>query len=110
MKSPIKLLFATVAFCGSLGTTGVVYAADDATLNRCWGQTTKEFAQADDGQPGIGEHSSSPPGVEPGEGRRGVGNVSKEDHGPLSEGGQGAHAIAVGGQMGLDECEAKDLP
>ena len=31
MKSAVKMLFATVAFCGSLGTTGVVYAADDAT-------------------------------------------------------------------------------
>ena len=108
MKSPIKMLFATVAFCGSLGATGVVYAADDATLNRCWGQTTKQFAQAEDSQPGIGEHASSPPGVEPGEGRRGVGNVSK-DHAPLNEGGQGLHAIAVGEPLGL-ECEGKELP
>jgi hypothetical protein len=102
------MLFATVAFCGSLGATGVVYAADDATGNRCWGQTTKQFAQAEDDQAGIGEHSSSPPGVEPGEGREGVGNVSK-GFAPLSEGGQGDHANAVGEQMGL-ECEAKDLP
>jgi hypothetical protein len=109
--SPIRMLCGVVALGVGLSATGVVYAADDATLNRCWGQTTKQFAQADDGQPGIGEHSSSPPGFEPGEGgRRGVGNVSKEDHAPLSQGGQGVHAIAVGAQMGLPPCEGQELP
>jgi hypothetical protein len=83
---------------------GSVYAdpTNPATGNRDWGQTTKDFTRVDDGQPGIGDHSRDPPGFEPGEGgRRGVGNVSKEDFGPLSEGGQGAHARSVGGQLGI---------
>ena len=113
MKSPVKMLFATVAFSGSLGATGVVYAADDATLNQCWGQTTNEFAQAPDGKPGIGEHSSNPPGIDPGEGREGVGNVSEDDPRfgtPLSEGGQGVHANFVGAQMGLPACDGPPVP
>jgi hypothetical protein len=93
---PTKMLFATVALGAGLSATGVVYAADDATLNHCWGQVTKEFQAF--GEPGLGEHASaaSPFTPDPGEGgRRGVGNVSKEDHAPLSAGGQGVHAIAV---------------
>jgi hypothetical protein len=110
VKSPIKMLFATVALGAGLSATGVVYAADDATLNQCWGETTKQFAQFPDSQPGIGEHSSNPPGIDPGEGRRGVGNVSKEDHAPLSEGGQGVHAIVVGAQMNLEPCDGPHVP
>jgi hypothetical protein len=73
-----------------------------ATGNRDWGQVTKEFTRVDDGQPGIGDHSRDPPGFEPGEGgREGVGNVTKDVDGPLSEGGQGEHANRVGGQMGI---------
>jgi hypothetical protein len=109
VKSPIKILFATVAFCGSLGATAAVYAADDATGNQCWGETTKQFAQVEDSQPGLGEHSSNPPGIDPGDGREGVGNVSKGDA-PLSEGGQGAHANRVGGQMGLEPCDGPPVP
>jgi hypothetical protein len=106
---PIQVLCGTVAL--GLSVTGAAYAADDATLNQCWGETTKQFAQVDDGQPGIGEHSSDPPGFEPGGGgRRGVGNVSAEDHAPLSEGGQGVHANAVGPQMGLEPCDGPDMP
>jgi hypothetical protein len=106
---PIQVLCGTVAL--GLSATGAAYAADDATLNQCWGETTKQFAQVDDGQPGIGEHSSDPPGFEPGGGgRRGVGNVSAEDHAPLSEGGQGVHANAVGPQMGLEPCDGPDVP
>jgi hypothetical protein len=72
-----------------------------ATGNRDWGQTTKEFTRSEDGQPGIGDHSRDPPGFEPGEGgREGVGNVSK-GFGALSDGAQGAHARAVGEQMGI---------
>jgi hypothetical protein len=78
----------------------VTAGASDAQLNRAWGDITSQAAQLDNGQPGIGEHASSPPGVEPGEGRQGVGNVSKT-YAPLSEGGQGEHAIDVGGQLGL---------
>jgi hypothetical protein len=110
VRTPITTLFATVAVGAALSATGVVYAADDATLNQCWGETTKQFAQVDDGQPGLGEHSSSPPGFTPGEGgRQGVGNVSK-GHGDLSAGGQGMHANAVGPQMGLESCDGPDVP
>jgi hypothetical protein len=109
VKSPVKMLFATVAFCGSFGATGVVYAADNATMNQCWGETTKQFAQVSDDQPGLGEHSSDPPGIDPGDGREGVGNVSKGDA-PLSEGGQGAHANRVGRQMELEPCDGPPVP
>ena len=74
-------------------------AQDDATLNRAWGDIASQVARA-----GImGEHSaeSSPFTPDAGEGgRRGVGNVSSEDFGPLSEGGQGLHAITNGGRLG----------
>lgn len=119
MKSPIKMLFATVALGAGLSATGVVDAADDATLNQCWGETTKQFAQFPDSQPGIGEHSSNPPQTpDPGDGgRRGVGNVSKEDFDDtdrgdidLSDGAQGVHAIEVGTQMGLEACDGPDVP
>jgi hypothetical protein len=109
------MLFGIVALGAGLSGTGVVYAADDATFNRCWGQTTKEFAAlGGEEHPGLGEHSSSPPGFEPGEGGRdGVGNVSEDDPRfgtELSAGGQGVHANFVGAQMGLPPCEAKELP
>jgi hypothetical protein len=109
VNRPITILSATLVLGAGLSATGAAYAADDATFNRCWGQITKQFAALDDGQPGIGEHASSPPGIEPGEGRSGVGNVSKE-HAPLSEGGQGEHAVDVGGNIGLT-CEvAQPVP
>jgi hypothetical protein len=84
------MLFATVALGAGLSATGVVYAENDANFNKCWGQTTKQFAQVDD--------------------RRGVGNVSKEDFGALSAGGQGLHANTVGMQMGLEPCEGAPVP
>jgi hypothetical protein len=111
VKRHIKMLPATLVLGAGLGASGAAHAADDATLNQCWGETTKQFAQVDDGQSGIGEHSSAPPGFEPGAGgRQGVGNVSKEDHGDLSAGGQGIHANAVGPQMGLETCDGPDVP
>jgi hypothetical protein len=67
VKSPIKVVLATVAFGAGLGATGAVYAADDATMNQRCGETTKQFAQVDHGQPGIGEHSSNAPGIDPGD-------------------------------------------
>jgi hypothetical protein len=113
VNRPLLMLSATLVLGAGLSATGASYAADDATLNRCWGQITKEFQAL--GEPGLGEHASSPPGFEPGEGgRRGVGNVSKEDHGALSEGGQGLHAIAVAPssiQSSLpEECQGTDMP
>lgn len=77
---------------------GPAAAQDDATLNRAWGDIASQVARA-----GImGEHSSaaSPFTPSPDNPRRGVGNVSKEDFGPLSEGGQGLHAITNGGRLG----------
>jgi hypothetical protein len=109
----IKILFTTVALGAGLSATGVVYAADDATLNSCWGQTTKEFQAV--GEPGLGEHASDPPGIDPGEGREGVGNVSK-GFGELGDGAQGEHAIAVAPssdefQSSLpEECQGTDMP
>jgi hypothetical protein len=57
MTSPTKMLFAAVALGAGLSGTGVVYAADDATLNHCWGQVTKEFQAF--GEPGLGEHANA---------------------------------------------------
>jgi hypothetical protein len=77
---------------------GPAAAQDGASLNRCWGDIASDVGSA-----GLmGEHSSahSPFTPDPGEGgRRGVGNVSKEDFGPLSEGGQGQHAITNGERL-----------
>lgn len=115
VRRPITMLFAAVMLGGGVGAPGVVSAADDATMNRCWGQTTKQFAAlGGETHPGLGEHASDPPGFTPGDGgRRGVGNVSK-DHGELSEGGQGMHAIAVAPssiEASLpEECQGTEMP
>jgi hypothetical protein len=110
---PIQVLCGTVAL--GLSATGAVYAADDATLNQCWGQVTKEFQAV--GEPGLGEHASNPPGIDPGEGREGVGNVSRGfGDGELGNGAQGEHAIAVAPsdpefQSSLpEECQGTDMP
>jgi hypothetical protein len=110
------MLFATVALGAGLSATGVVYAADDATLNQCWGELTKQFQAF--GKPGLGEHANADSGFtpDPGDGgRRGVGNVSKEDFDDiglgdidLSDGAQGVHANEVG--MGLPECDGPPVP
>ena len=111
-----KMLFATLVLGAGLSATGAAYAVDDATFNQCWGEITKQFAQVEDGQAGLGEHASAPPGFEPGTGGRdGVGNVSEDDPRfgglDLSEGAQGAHANFVGvTQMGLDPCDGPPLP
>jgi hypothetical protein len=115
VNRPIKMLSATLVLGAGLSATGVGYAADDATMNQCWGETTQQFAQVDDGQAGLGEHSSDPPGFTPGEGGRdGVGNVSEDDPDfgglDLSEGAQGAHANFVGAQMGLEPCDGPPVP
>lgn len=72
---------------------------DDATLNHCWGQLASHL-----GKNGImGLHSSAHGAFTPNPGdggRKGVGNVSKEEHGDLSAGGQGIHAISVGSLLG----------
>jgi hypothetical protein len=88
VRSPIRMLFGIVALGVGLSATGVVYAASTATGNKCWGLATKEFQAL--GEPGLGEHASSfnTP-------REGVGNVTKQEHGDLSEGGQGIHAANV---------------
>jgi hypothetical protein len=101
MHHGLKMLSTSFVIAFGLGTMSVAHAAPEATENRCWGDITSQFAQTGT----FGQHASDPPGFTPGEGgRRGVGNVSKEDFGPLSEGGQGEHAEEVGGVLGF-ECE-----
>jgi hypothetical protein len=114
VNRPIKMVSATLVLGAGLSATGAAYAAEEATLNQCWGQITKQFQAF--GEPGLGEHASSPPGFVPGNGgRTGVGNVSKT-HGDLSDGGQGMHAIAVAPsseefQASLpEECRGTDMP
>jgi hypothetical protein len=101
---PFKMLLATLVLGVGIGAAGGAYAAPEAQKNKCWGQVTKQFAATGT----MGQHSSSPPGFEPGEGREGVGNVSKE-HDPLSQGGQGEHAIVVGAMMGFT-CDDPTVP
>jgi hypothetical protein len=113
VNGPIKMLSATLVLGAGLSAAGAAYAADDATLNHCWGQITNEFQAV--GEPGLGEHASDPPGIDPGEGREGVGNVSK-GFGELGDGAQGEHAIAVAPssdefQSSLpEECQGTDMP
>jgi hypothetical protein len=90
--------------CAVLAVSFSAQAQDSATNNRCWGDVTSDFAQLETGL--IGRHSRAHdpvfrPEQQP---RRGVGNVSKEDFGPLSEGGQGEHAEDVGERLGI-ECD-----
>jgi hypothetical protein len=117
VNRPIKMLSATLVLGAGLSAAGTAYAAPEAKLNHCWGQVTKEFQAF--GEPGLGEHANaaSPFTPDPGEGgRRGVGNVSKEEHGDLSDGGQGMHAIAVAPssdefQESLpEECRESEMP
>lgn len=122
MNRPIKMLSATLVLGAGLGATGASHAAPAAKLNHCWGQVTKEFQAF--GEPGMGDHASShsPFTPNPGDGgRRGVGNVSKEDHGDplvngLGDGAQGKHAIAVAPssdefQASLpEECRESEMP
>lgn len=103
----------TIVFtCAVLAAASAVQAQDDATHNHCWGDITSDFAHIDtEGNGIIGQHSRAHdpifrPEDQP---RDGVGNVSKGD-GPLSEGGQGDHAVRVGdlleGATGVPiECE-----
>jgi hypothetical protein len=104
VNRPIQMLSAILVLGAGLGAAGAAYAAPDAKLNHCWGQVTKEFQAFN--EPGMGDHASAHSFVtptptalggddEPPLGRRGVGNVSKEEHDDLSDGGQGKHAIAV---------------
>ena len=120
MNRPITMLSATLVLGAGLSAPGAAYAADDATLNHCWGQITKEFQAF--GEPGMGDHASAHSNFtpDPGEGgRRGVGNVSKEDHGDpevngLGDGAQGAHAIDVAPSSIQDslpeECQETEVP
>jgi hypothetical protein len=113
MSRTIKLLSAGLVIGLGLGATGLAHAQDNpATQNRCWGFVASEFARAEPGA--MGKHSSSHGFFtpDPGEGgRRGVGNVSKEDHTTpelvgtgqaLAEGAQGQHADDVGNLLGAD--------
>jgi hypothetical protein len=99
MTCPRKMLSAALMLGWLIGAPGAVYAADDATANKCWGLATKQFAP-------LGTHASSQD-----EPRRGVGNVTKEDHGDLSEGGQGVHAANVAPPDAFDALpqECQDL-
>jgi hypothetical protein len=89
-----------LAFIAAVLMATPVFAQDDATGNRAWGDISSQVARS-----GImGEHSSSHGTFtpDPGEGgRTGVGNVSKS-FGELSDGAQGTHAIVNGSRLGSD--------
>jgi hypothetical protein len=86
-----------VLACAVLTASFSAQAQDSgtATHNHCWGDISSDFAQL-----GLmGEHSRRNSTMRPEQQpREGVGNVSKT-HAPLSEGGQGDHADAVGEQI-----------
>lgn len=126
MTRSVTMLSASLVLGAALSATGAANAAPEAKLNKCWGQITKQFAP-------LGTHASAHAGNtptpealggddEPSElGRRGVGNVSKEDHGDplvngLGDGAQGKHAIAVAPsspdfQESLpEECRGTEMP
>jgi hypothetical protein len=91
----LSISILTLALCAIGGAD----AAPTATNNQCWGNITSQFAQTGL----VGQHSRAKdplfrPESQP---RDGVGNVSKDGFGPVSEGGQGDHAIAVGALLGL---------
>jgi hypothetical protein len=67
----------------------------------CWGEVVSTLTQADDGSPGIGEHSSDPVPSVPGREtpRDGVGN---QDEGTPSE-----HGATVSAIDGNDETECE---
>jgi hypothetical protein len=71
--------------------------ANDKGEENCFGKVSQELAQADDGQPGSGEHASDPiPGDDDNETpRRGVGNQP--------EGHPSDHADTIGPQAGSEE-------
>ena len=91
----------TVLFtCVVLAASFSAQAQDSgtATDNHCWGDISSDFAQL-----GLmGEHSRRNSTMRPEQQpREGVGNVSKEGESfdELSDGGQGDHAVEVGGQI-----------
>ena len=93
---PKRLSIGILAF--GLCAMGGADAAPTATNNQCWGNITSQFAQTGL----VGQHSRAKdplfrPESQP---REGVANVSK-GFAPLSEGGQGDHAIAVGALLGF---------
>lgn len=94
----MKQLFITASAALAL-SAAAASASPEATLNRCWGELAAYM-----GENGImGQHSSAHGFFtpDPGEGgRKGVGNVTKEEHSDPSEGGQGEHAIVVGALLG----------
>lgn len=108
MEGKLKRVLLSAAAVFAFTTTSAL-AAPEAKINRCWGELAAHM-----GQNGVmGKHSSAHGFFtpDPGEGgRRGVGNVSKEEHGPLSEGGQGLHAIEVGHLLGAPFLKRLGLP
>lgn len=97
-----KPLASGVVIAIAMGTSSVAEADSPANNNVCWGKGASHLAKS-----GImGEHTSAHGTFtpDPGDGgRRGVGNVSKEEHGDLSQGGQGRHAVNVGIFLGRDD-------
>lgn len=91
----------------AMGVSSLAEADSPANNNVCWGKAASYL-----GSNGImGQHTSAHGFFTPNPGdggRRGVGNVSKEDHsldptapgGGLSQGAQGQHAVNVGINLG----------
>ena len=109
MNRILKPLALGVVTAIGLGAPGAAYGNSPANNNVCWGKAASHLATS-----GImGKHSSAHGAFTPDPGtggRRGVGNVSKEDHGDptapgggMSQGAQGQHAVNVGINLGRDD-------
>ena len=100
MRRGLKMLSTGFVLTFALSTTGAVHAAPEANTNQCWGDIASQLAQR--GQ--MGQHSSSHSVFtpDPGDGgRRGVANQGiAVGAGVPGEGGNGQHAILVGGLVG----------
>jgi hypothetical protein len=94
MRRHSKLLTTAVGIAALAGWAASAQAqSNPASKNQLWGCLASKFAQSETGQ--MGEHSSAQSSFtpDPGDGgRRGVGNVSKEDHSDL----EGGEALANG--------------
>lgn len=77
----LGLAFAAIAaIVPMMPTTAFAEQPSDAN---CWGDVTTEFAQEDDGSPGIGEHASDTPTVEDDKpGRVGLPNIPIDEDTP----------------------------
>lgn len=102
MRYILRLFSTSILIALGVGVAGVAHASKQATNNQCWGDLAHQMGQH--GAMGIHSAASSPFNATPENPRRGVANqgrfleqIGVIDEGDPGQGGQGNHAIAVGG-------------